>query len=293
METEGQGRKKRITKKLLHKYRLVILNEDTFEERFALKLSRLNVFVIGGCTTIVLIALTTVLIAFTPLREYIPGYSSTKLKKRATHLVYKTDSLQQVVRQKNKYFASIKKVLTGDSVQPATDSLSQADRNTRNPDTVEEGSVKASKAEKDLREEVEKEEKYRVSTASQAEADLDFFSPVNGRVTDGFDAENNHLAIDIATKKDAPVKAVADGVVIFAEWTAETGHVLIIEHQFGFISVYKHNSSLVKRQGEMVKSGEVIAMTGSTGKFTTGTHLHFELWNDGMPLDPENFVDFE
>ena len=121
-------KEKKFSKKLLHKYRLVILNEDTFEERFAIKLTRLNVFVIVALSSILLVSGTILLIAFTSLREYIPGYSSTALKRQATALNYKTDSLQQVIALNEQYYASIKRVLTGDvrTVEFNRDSLIDA-----------------------------------------------------------------------------------------------------------------------------------------------------------------------
>src|SRR5699024_10661048 len=119
------------------------------------------------------------------------------------------------------------------------------------------------------------------------------FPPVRGLVTDGYDYETSHYAVDIATEEKQPVTATGDGTVIFAEWTVETGCVLIVDHGYGLVSVYKHNSELLKAQGDRVKPGEVIALTGDTGKFSTGPHLHFELWKDGYPINPSEFIDFE
>tara|TARA_B100001146_G_scaffold223775_1_gene239364 strand:+ start:20028 stop:20894 length:867 start_codon:yes stop_codon:yes gene_type:complete len=286
-KTEKRSRK--IKKKLLHKYRLVVLNEDTFEERFSFKLNRLNVFVFSTIFAVILIAGTTVLIAFTPLREYIPGYSSTSLKKRATDLTYKTDSLQQALSVNEQYIASIRKVLTGDvsSVDFNKDSIieaaqldaSQVDLSTSTEDSL-------------LREKVAQEDKYNPLTAS-SEVRLTLFPPVKGTISSGYDLKAKHYAVDVVTVKDAPVKAVADGTVIFAEWTAETGYVIILEHPNNLLSVYKHNASLNKEQGEFVKAGEVISTAGNTGELSTGPHLHFELWSDGYPINPTNFIDFE
>ena len=116
---------------------------------------------------------------------------------------------------------------------------------------------------------------------------------MKGTVSEGYNPEEKHYAVDIVTAKDAPVKATADGTVIFAEWTAETGYVIILEHKNGLISVYKHNASLAKEQGELVKAGEVIATAGNTGELSTGPHLHFEIWSEGYPIDPANFIDFD
>ena len=119
------------------------------------------------------------------------------------------------------------------------------------------------------------------------------FPPVNGTISESYNAKEKHFGIDVVVAKNTPVKATSDGTVIFSEWTAETGYVIIIEHSYGLISIYKHNASLTKSQGELVKSGEVIATAGNTGELTTGPHLHFELWSDGYPINPTNFIDFK
>lgn len=284
-----EKRGKKIRKKLLHKYRLVVLNEDTFEERFSFKLNRLNVFVFSTIFAVVLITATTLLIAFTPMREYIPGYSSTALKKQATDLTFKTDSLQQALDVNAQYIASIRKVLTGDvaTVDFNKDSIleavqleaSQIDLNPSRQDSL-------------LREQVAQEDKYN-PLATDTEVNFTLFAPVKGPISEVYSLEAKHYAIDVVTTMGAPIKAVADGTVIFAEWSAETGYVLVLKHANNLISVYKHNASLSKEQGELVKAGEVIATAGNTGELSTGPHLHFELWSDGYPIDPTNFIDFE
>ncbi|NCP89512.1 MAG: M23 family metallopeptidase, partial [Flavobacteriales bacterium] len=275
---------------LLDKYRLVVLNEETFEERISIKLTRLNVFVLASLSTIILIALTTILIAFTPLREYIPGYSSTALKKKATELSYKTDSLQKVIEMNERYYASIKKVLQGD--------VSAADFNR---DSIIEA-VKLEASEVDLnptpedsllRQKVDKEDKYNLFESATSATNFVLFPPANGPISEPYNVKDKHYAVDIVVAKDSPIKSTADGVVIFSEWTATTGYVIIIEHSYGLISVYKHNASLTKTQGELVKAGEVIATAGNSGELSTGPHLHFELWNDGYPINPTNFIEFK
>ena len=286
---EKEKRTRKIKKKLLHKYRLVVLNEDTFEERFSFKLNRLNVFVFSVISALLLITGTTILIAFTPLREYIPGYSSTKLKKRATRLTYKTDSLQQELTVNNHYLASIRKVLTGDvkTVHFNKDSII----NAANID-ASEVNLSASKEDSLLREKVSREDKYNPLLGGTS-IDYVLFAPVKGTISQEYKPNEKHYAVDVVTVKDAPVKAIADGTVIFAEWTAETGYVIILKHRNDLLSVYKHNASLTKEQGELVKAGEVIGTVGSTGELTTGPHLHFEMWRQGYPINPTNFIDFE
>ncbi|QNJ97488.1 M23 family metallopeptidase [Constantimarinum furrinae] len=285
---EKEKRTKKIKKKLLHKYRLVVLNEDTFEERFSFKLNRLNVFVFSTLFAVFLIVITTLLIAFTPLREYIPGYSSTSLKKKATDLTFKTDSLQQTININEQYLASIRKVLSGDvkTVEFNKDSILNAAK--IDPSII---NLAASRQDSLLREKVLAEDKY--NPLAQNDVNIVLFPPVKGSISETYNPKEKHFAVDIITVKDAPVKATADGTVIFAEWTADTGNVIIIEHSNNLISVYKHNASLTKTQGQFVKAGEVIATVGNTGELTTGPHLHFELWSDGYPINPTNFIDFD
>ncbi len=282
--------KSRFTRKLLNKYRLVILNEETFEERFALKLTRLNVFVIASLSGILLVFGTIFLIAFTPLREYIPGYSSTVLKRQATELHFKTDSLQQVIAMNAQYFESIRRVLTGDisQVEFNKDSIIRAAE-----DDLDESSLNPSREDSLLRERVDKEDKYSLFESATTKVNFVLFPPVTGTISESYDPEKKHYAVDIVVPKDTPVKSVADGIVIFSEWTSQTGYVMLIDHSDGLLSVYKHNSSLTREQGDLVKAGEVIAISGNAGKFTTGPHLHFELWSDGYPVNPTTFIDFE
>ncbi|MFL1894433.1 M23 family metallopeptidase [Aquimarina sp. 2-A2] len=281
---------KRIAKKLLNKYRLVILNEDTFEERISFKLTRLNVFVLVTITSIVLITGTIILIAFTPLREYIPGYSSTRLNLQASKLVSTTDSLENVIRVNQEYYNSIRKVLTGDVKTVAFDLDSAVQSQQLD---IENINLEPSEDDIKLREEVSQEDKYSVFEERKENINFSLFPPVKGTITAAYNASDKHYAVDVAVLKDTPVKAAAAGTIIFAEWTADTGHVIIIEHGSSLVTVYKHNASLNKRQGDQVRAGEVIAIAGSTGEFSTGPHLHFELWNDGLPNDPTKFIDFE
>ncbi|MGK0386561.1 MAG: murein DD-endopeptidase MepM/ murein hydrolase activator NlpD [Patiriisocius sp.] len=284
-----EKRSKKIKKKLLHKYRLVVLNEETFEERFSFKLNRLNVFVFSTLFAIFLIAITALIIAFTPLREYIPGYSSTSLKKKATELSYKTDSLQNIIHINEQYLTSIRKVLSGDleAVDFNKDSILKAAK--IDPSNID---FTPSKQDSILREKVAQEDKYN-PLLNASEIGVVFFAPVKGTISDSYNPETKHFAIDVVTVKNAPVKAAANGTVVFAGWTADTGNVIILKHLNNTLTVYKHNASLSKNQGEIVKGGEVIATVGNTGELTTGPHLHFELWREGYPVNPQDYIDFD
>ena len=282
-------KRKEIKRKLLHKYRLVILNESTFEEKISFKLSRLNVFVTGSLFMITLIGLTTLLIAFTPLREYIPGYSSTRLKREATELTYKTDSLVRTLNYTNKYLDNIRMVLKGDIENTVVNRDSLFQQYKLDPASVDLTPIKEDSL---LRAEVALEDKYNLFERTIDKKSLVLFTPTEGSISMGYSADEKHYAVDIAAVTDSPVKSISNGTVIFSEWTADTGYVIIIEHQGGLLSVYKHNGSLLKYQGEIVRGGEVIAAVGNTGEFTTGPHLHFELWDNGSPVNPSNFIDF-
>lgn len=282
-------KRKEIKRKLLHKYRLVILNESTFEEKISFKLSRLNVFVTGSLCIIGLIALTTLLIAFTPLREYIPGYSSTKLKKQATDLTYKTDSLVATLNNTNKYLENIRKVLIGDIENNEINRDSLREQFKIDPSSIDLTPIKEDSI---LRAEVALEDKYNLFERNVDGSGLVLFPPLNGEISQEYDVESGHYAVDVTAPIDTPVKAVASGTVIFSEWTADTGYVIILEHRDGLLSVYKHNGSLNKKQGDVVRTGEVIASVGNTGELTTGPHLHFELWNNGNSVNPMDYINF-
>ncbi|NEV94392.1 M23 family metallopeptidase [Psychroflexus sp. YR1-1] len=283
--------KRKIKQKLLHKYRLVILNEDTFEERLSFQLSKLNVIILTAISALLLVSGTALLIAFTPIREYIPGYSSTALKNKATRLTLTVDSLTTVVNKNSAYFRSIRNMLIG-----KVDSLDMKqvytleDSKPVDADTV---NLSASQQDSILRAKVEQEDKYNLIEKATFNTNFTLFPPVSGRITEVYNAEERHYAVDVVTEKNEPVKATLDGVVIFAEWTAETGYVIIIEHNFGLISVYKHNATLLKNQGDLVTAGEAIAVVGDTGEFSYGPHLHFELWVDGYPVNPSDYINFE
>ncbi|MDO6604335.1 M23 family metallopeptidase [Arenibacter palladensis] len=283
-------KRKEIKQKLLHKYRLVILNESTFEEKISFKLSRMNVFVTGSLFIIGLIGFTILLIAFTPLREYIPGYSSTKLKRQATELTYRTDSLVATLNYTNRYLDNIRKVLKGDIENNEINRDSLFDQYKLDPSTIDLTPIREDSL---LREQVALEDKYNLFERNINNPGQVLFSPLSGTISQEFNTENKHFAVDVVAPMDSPIKAVANGTVIFAEWTAETGYVIILEHMDGLLSVYKHNGSLNKGQGDVVRSGEVIASVGNTGELTTGPHLHFELWSNGSPIDPLNFIDFK
>ena len=282
--------------KLRDKYRLVILNDETYEERFSFRLSRLNVFISVGVTAIILIVLTIFLIAFTPLREYIPGYTDVTLSRRVNDLLQKADSLERATAQKNVYIQHIKSIISGEEI--FADSLDHSPSSgTIDPETI---TYTRSIEDSLLREEYLAESSYDLyynenadrPVFSSSRSSFTFFAPLEGIITSGFDISQQHYGIDIVSKKNEAVKAAYDGTVLFSNWTVETGHIIAIQHQGNFISVYKHNSVLLKKQGNFVKAGEAIAIVGESGELSTGAHLHFELWYNGTPVDPNEYIAF-
>ena len=477
--------KDKIKSKLTKKFRLVVLNESSFEERFSFKLTRLNVFVLCGIFTIVLVGITVFIIAFTSIKEYIPGYSSTNLKKQAISLFYKVDSLQAEVNVLSKFTEAIRPILIGEdtlidislpyknigieessvlsfpvrndsisfliakvrkemdssyksyykketdlmqkkhqdtevslqdlqknkldelvsTIENQEDSLRKLKLNLVSSN-IEISKLKKKIALKDLesnhniqslskenqasvalqnkssekirkevrellkneyvknqkklsamhekeltimnaslfskdavidsltfqvlayqqkkigelanekpfeevsefseklmerssrdsifREDVEREDRFSLFDFETSNIDnVVFFAPVKGIITDRYSVKDKHYAVDVAVAKGTGVKAIADGTIIFAEWTYEVGYVVIIEHVNKYISVYKHNEILYRDQGDLVKSGEVISMAGSSGEYSTGPHLHFEMWFNGYSVNPINFIEFE
>lgn len=287
----GKESKKRgkLKQKLLNKYRLVVLNEETYEEQLYFRLTRLNVMIISILLISVFVTGTVFLIASTPLKEFIPGYSSTAMRAQAAENAIKLDSLNRAYDQSIRYLNSIQQVLVGDlKFDELNESPITLDSFSKRPKAIVSMSIDDSL----LRAMVDQEDKYNFQGGSKSKINFVLFPPAQGDLSQTYDPTNKHYAVDIVLKENAPIKAVADGTVIFSEWTAGTGHVIIIEHPFGLISAYKHNASLSKQQGDYVVAGEVIASAGNTGELSTGWHLHFELWSDGYPMNPESFIDF-
>lgn len=289
MANQKPKEKKKLITKLRNKYRLVILNDDTFEEKLSLKLSRLNVFVLVGVSIIILIASTTVLIAFTPIREYIPGYSSTALRRKAFKLATQTDSLEQQLVYNQRYLLNIRNIIEG---KPT---INFADTTVSDSVIQQQLQKGVSQEESELRLLVEEEEQFNVISSSEdgkSKIGINFFTPVKGLVTSSFEPKDGHYGVDVVAAQNEVIKACQNGKVLFAEWTAETGHVLLVQHPNELVSVYKHNSSLLKKEGDIVRAGEPIAIIGDSGELSSGPHLHFELWFNGNPVNPENFISF-
>ena len=282
--------KVRLWDRLKYKYKLSVINETSYEEVFNFRLSQLHVLTALSVLAVLLVVLTILLIAFTDLREFIPGYPDGNMRQMIAQNALRVDSLENELLKRDRFFKSIRLVLNGGD----TTSLERSREDTaryRN-DTIR---FQISEQENEFRAAIEERERFNLSLGMKEQNHdyYHFFPPVEGIVTQSFDEKKRHYGTDIVAKANAKVAAVLDGVVIFTDWTVKTGYVIQVQHTNDLISVYKHNSILLKKQGDYVRAGEVLGVVGNTGEESSGPHLHFELWRAGNPLNPENFIKFK
>ena len=273
---------------LLNRYRMIVINETTFNEELSFRFSRLNILSIIIMLLVFIFTGTFFLVSYTPIKEFIPGYTSTKVRKEAIRNTFLLDSLVTKFQKQDQFIKSIKSALSGKN-ESDEGLLKEINKSNLEPFNREFNRVKADSL---LRLEVMQEDKYNLMPNSKNNVKFMLFSPASGLISEPFNSEIKHFAVDVALAKETPIKSVAVGTVVLAEWTSDTGYVIVIKHNHGLLSVYKHNSTIEKSQGDIVQAGEVIAFAGNSGELSTGYHLHFELWIDGYPVDPTNFIDF-
>lgn len=284
-------RRKIIMNKLKHKYRLVFFNDNTFEEVWHLRLSLLNVLSVVGTISALMIAVVVGLMAFTPLNRLLPRNLDEEMQRAIYINKFRLDSLEEQIKIRDQYFANLNALILGE--QPIKYDTMKLDSTKSYKD------LKFTRSKQDslFRQRVEKEEQFNFSLGRNSKventfAEMHFFPPVKGLITDVYNSEKNHLGIDIVGAPNEVVKSTLDGTVILATWTLETGHIIQIQHKNNVVSVYKHNASLLKKVGTMVKAGDAIAILGNSGELTTGPHLHFELWHNGKPVNPQDYIIF-
>lgn len=290
MVKNSEKKRWKLLRKLTNKYRVVLLNEDTFEEVGAMRLTRLNVFTVVGVVLILLVAIVYSLIAFTNIREFIPGYPDAAMRQHIRSNAMKLDSLEYEQAIRDQYFDNLNRIITG-----------EAPENYMNDTTgvVDQKEIAFIRSSNDslLRQQVEAEEQFRLSVLDGDHVNSDlhelhFFTPVKGIVTRAFDPMEGHYGIDLVAAPNEVVKAALDGTVVMSTWTLETGYVIQVQHDYELLSVYKHNAALFKSVGQEVLAGDAIAIVGNSGELTTGPHLHFELWHDRAPLNPADYIVF-
>jgi murein DD-endopeptidase MepM/ murein hydrolase activator NlpD len=290
MQAQKKPRRKRLLRKLKSKFRLTILNENTFEERFSYSLTPMNVIIMFGGLLLVFGTLIYLLVAFTPLKAYvIPDFTDYSYREDAHRARVQVDSLQAVVSANDRYINDLRVVLSGGTLSNNADTghkaVAQADLN-----------YSVSEMDSALRQKLSQQDRFQLELVEDERANRTgflLFKPVNGSVSNKFNSKAGHFGVDLIAPKEDPVKAALDGTVIMASFTADGGNVLQVQHANNMVSVYKHNSVLLKKAGDQVKSGESIAFVGDSGDHSEGPHLHFELWLNGIPVDPLNYLVFE
>ena len=281
-------KKHTLLDKLSERFHILLVNEKTLAKKKLFSSSTINLAGSIGFVFLLLLSTSFIVIYFTPLKEYFRGYTSIELRENAIENSMKLDSLENLYLAQSNYIKSLKNILSGNV------SFDEIKENTSYLETnqVELEIVKTNQEDSLLRALVDEEEKYNALEIEGERFTTVLFPPVKGELSSGFDYDNKHYGVDIAMPENSPVHSISEGIVVFAEWTSETGFVIIAEHLNGLTSIYKHNSSIVKSQGDRIQTGEIIAFTGNTGSLTTGPHLHFELWYQGEPVDPENYIEF-
>ncbi len=285
----AERKRDQLRKLFQNPYRIVIFNDLNLHiiRQLRFNARTLLLGLVGAVVSIIIGV--TILIAFTPLREYIPGYPSGKLRQNLIKNALATDSLEQKIGLYDRYLHDLRAMLSGEN---PLDSVARRDSVVR-PNLNDFKRINQDSLFKD---ELEQEQfNLRLTPGASRKSGLSsllFFPPLKGMVTSKQDISLGHYGVDVVAKQYSRISSALDGIVIFSEWTMETGYVIIIQHDQNIVTCYKHNSELLKRQGEKVKAGEVIAIMGNTGKETTGPHLHFELWVNGNPINPQDYISF-
>ncbi len=268
------------------------MNDQTLEEKFSIRLTPMNIIVFGGTFALSLITVTLYLIAFTPLREYIPGYTDLTIRRNLLAVALKTDSLDYQLGAHEKYLTNLLNVLN-DKVD-TTSSIKGIPEVSLN-----DSFRKLSRSEEDslLRIQMEGADLFELNESSERSfssgiGSTAFFTPLKGTITTKFNPVQKHYGIDIVAGPNEGIKSSLDGTVVIASFTSETGYVIGVQHTNNIFTLYKHNSALLKSVGDYVKAGEVIAIIGNTGEYSTGPHLHFELWYNGSPVNPLEYITF-
>ncbi len=264
---------KKKKKRLDEDLRLVIMNENTFEEKYSFRLNLKNLYILISSIVVVLIVLIFMLIAFTPLKHLVPGYGNIENNSYVIKLNRYIGELETQIETQEQYNIALRKILIGEDT---TVYSSQGGNNTVKSDQGKNNSKSLKPPQNNI-----------------LFNDLKIEAPLLGKINKNFDVKTSHYGMDIAGAIGSPVKAVMSGTVIFSDWSTETGNTIIIQHPNGILSVYKHNSSLFKEIGDFVKKGEVIAKLGNSGTLTSGPHLHFELWYNGIPIDPVRYLNMK
>lgn len=283
-------------KKLNQTYDFLMSRDDTGRPMLNFKLNLLNLILVIIGIALLLIIITTFIIAFTPLREYIPGYTDTNLNREVYELSLRADSLEKEMHKKDIYFDNLRKIVEGYDF--AADSA-LASLNIYEPlpqSVIDTITLRKSLQDSLLRAEYEAQNQYNLfgpdyqPSTKPSSLVKNFFIPLNGSILKAFNADESHYGVDIATEGDKIINATLDGTVVFANWSIDNGYCIGIQHEDSYFSIYKHNATLLKKEGEYVKAGEAIAILGRSGDNQEVEHLHFELWRNGIAVNPVEYM---
>jgi len=301
MKTKPTNKKQSILDKLsislLKKVRIVIVNKDSFEEKSSFVISALSSIIYLTFAIMLVSLLTFFIISYSSLKTIIPGYPNEthqqSIKIQNIENLKKLDLLENKLDKKISYIENVKLILQGyspDKFNPLT----------KLDDTLIAENITFSTSKRDsiLRLKVKEREKYDIHNYTNDKsknnlAGILFFCPLKGDITNSINIEKGHYGVDIIASKNETVKSSLGGFVLYTDWSPENGHIILIQHNNNLISLYKHNSSLLKEVGDIVKTGDAIAIIGNSGELSSGPHLHFELWHKGIPLNPEEFMSFD
>ena len=279
------------------KKRIIILDVDNYEEKRSYTTSKFNVFVLLSFFTILLGFLTFALISYSSLKNLIPGYPNPtqqqEIKNKSIVIDQKLSDLLNKTEKEKSYINNVMQILNGSIPIDEKDTSWKKLKPSSNSNTNE-----ISSSEKSMREKVQNREKFDIDVIpggalkSEVLPELLLFPPIKGEITNKMNISSGHYGVDIIAPKNEAVSSILNGTIIYHNWSPNDGHVVHIQHKKNLISIYKHNSEILKEIGDFVESGEPIAIVGNSGKHSTGPHLHFELWHNGYPLDPEIFINF-
>ncbi len=282
------------------RYRLIVRNDDSFEERFSVRVSKLRIVFLLLLGSLFWIVLMSILFIYSPLNNYINNDEEHLLLTEQTlALQVQIDSLNKTLAQNDFFIRNVKQIIQGETPEDETpNNKPQEDTSSISYNSITDA---RSKDDSLLRLEMENANRFGVyyeegedpyQTQFQNRPTV-FFAPIKGFITNYFNPNTAHFGLDIVAKKDTPIKNIADGVVLLSQWTIDNGFVMLIQHANNTVSVYKHNASLFKKEGDYVKAGDLIAIIGNSGNQSTGTHLHFELWINGVAVNPMEYISFE
>lgn len=277
MSVVDQENKRSLLERLRDNYRLVVIDDDDLKEVNTFKFNLLTLYVLVSTIMVLIGAMAISLIIFTPIKRMIPGYGDISDNSQYLELRQKVEDLDEQMKAQEVYNNGLRNLLTGVGADPTL--ASALDTNVE----VESAEIKVTAI---------KNTDVKEASKTQELNQLVFATPLTGSVSAGFDTNIEHFGIDIVAPKNTPIKSVMSGMVINADWSVNDGNTVTVQHTRNIISVYKHNSALLVKTGDLVKSGQAIAIIGNTGKLTSGPHLHLEIWYNGIPVNPANFLTF-